>query len=270
MHTNLPNLLDADRIVVAGKWNGRLPWIERAIASAARSGASSILYLGNVNVLPGRSTRLLKEIDHWCVNSASGRHTGIRTIAVVPGHHDDWGTLSRLFAEHPGEAVQLSDYVWALPRGYRFTIGGRSFLAFGGAPSVDFLRRIEGYSWWREELPSLADVKAAAAGGHADVLLTHDAGYALTPKASAAIKGRRGWSDTELSYADSGRVYVHWVTEAVTPLLHLHAHLDVRDSATFPRDGLPSLRVESLDCDGRPGNLVLLDLTTLRTTDLMV
>ena len=259
------------RVAVAGDWHGNLRWIGRAIPAAARAAASTLIHLGDFGIWPGQTAQLLGVVDFWCAKSTTPRQPGIRTVLVVPGNHEDWGELDRLLAEHPGQAIRVSEAVWILPRGYRLTISNRSVLAFGGAPSIDFLSRAEGYTWWRSELPTLADVEAAIAPGRADALLSHDVGQLVTPKVASIITGPDPWwTQTELDYANSGRAYIQWVIDGTTPLLHLHGHYHVRDSAIFDRDRQPPLRVESLDRDGHPGNVAILNAKTLRVTDLKV
>lgn len=57
---------------------------------------------------------------------------------------------------------------------HRWELGGRSFVALGGAPSVNRHLLTEGVDWWPSEVIGEAHVQSTVAGGAADVMLTHD------------------------------------------------------------------------------------------------
>lgn len=93
----------------------------------------TIFQLGDFGFFPHRSGNdFVAEVDALCTAA------GIKRVIVTPGNYEDWSELDKLFASRPGEAVRLSEVVRALPRGFRFTLGGHTFLSFGGAASVDF------------------------------------------------------------------------------------------------------------------------------------
>ena len=108
------------------------------------------------------------------------------TILFVDGNHENF---DRLYSDefpvvnfHGGKAHKIRDNIYHLMRGQIFTLGDKTFFAFGGASSHDIddgileendypsyleLRqdynrrrrlgesiRINHYSWWKEELPS--------------------------------------------------------------------------------------------------------------------
>lgn len=263
--------LDDREVVVAGDWHGNLDWIIRAIRVAGRSGARTLLHLGDFGFWPGWSADLLAHVDRWVIQSREQTTTpGLERVLVTPGNHEDYCDLDQLFAAHPGQAVRVSASVWVLPRGFRFTIGSRSFLSCGGAASIDYVHRVPDHSWWPSEMPSLAQIENATAGGAVEVLLTHDAGLRVTPRIDAIVTGPSGWTATEQQYSATSRILINYVVDGTTPLLQLHGHYHVRDTGVFEREGLPPLRVEALGMDGQDGNLVLLNLDDLSVTDLEV
>lgn len=263
--------LQDGRVAVCGDWHGNLPWIGRAIAAAGRADVRTLLHVGDFGFWPGGTADLLALVEYWVPKSWERRAgPGVERVLVTPGNHEDWASLDELFAGAPGRAVRVSESVWVLPRGFRFSIGGRSFLSFGGAASIDYTHRVPFRSWWPSEMPSPEEVERAVAGGETEVLISHDVGHFITPRVATILTGPSGWSPAELAYSSSSRVLVHEVVQGARPLLQFHGHYHVRDSGVFDRDGLPPLRVEALNMDDQPGNLVLLDLDDLTVTDVEV
>ncbi|MBB4140436.1 metallophosphoesterase [Microbacterium invictum] len=263
--------LDDREAIVAGDWHGNLAWVGRAIPAAARTGVRTLLHLGDFGFWPGGSADLLATVDHCVAKSWERTVTsGIERVLVTPGNHEDWASLDSLFAAHPGRAVRVSESVWVLPRGFRFAAGGRSFLSFGGAASIDYAYRVALRSWWPSEMPSLDDIRTAVVGGATDVLLTHDAGLSVTPQIAAVLTGPSQWVASERQYSGMGRTLIDYVLTATNPLLQLHGHHHLRDTGVFEREGMPPLRVEALGMDGQDGNVTLLNLDDLSVTDLEV
>lgn len=78
------------------------------------------------------------------------------TTLVVKGNHEN----HPMFYEFPevemfGNKVrQIRDSIFVLETGEIYTIDGKDYLVIGGAASIDKHRRVEGLSWWPEELLS--------------------------------------------------------------------------------------------------------------------
>ena len=78
-----------------------------------------------------------------------------------------------------GKIHRIKDSVIHLMRGQVFTLGDKTFACIGGAPSHDIEYRIEGRSWWREEIPSQEERDEAIANlekhnWKVDYVITHD------------------------------------------------------------------------------------------------
>lgn len=122
--------LPDERVVLAGDWHGNMRWAREAIPAAARTGASTILHVGDFGFWPGNEgAYFLRAVDHWArqVQRPKGA-PGIERILVTLGNHEDYDGLDRARDEAgagPGVAVRVSEVVWALPRPFAFTFGGR-------------------------------------------------------------------------------------------------------------------------------------------------
>ncbi|PPL19815.1 hypothetical protein GY24_04145 [Microterricola pindariensis] len=244
-------------MVVAGDWHGNFDWIGKAIPSVARetSGVRTILHAGDFGIWSGaRGRNFLDAVDFWCDRAAISR------VLVTPGNHEDWNWLEREFNARPGKPVELSKTVEVLPRGYRFEIGNRMFVSFGGAASVDFELRKPGIDWFPSELPTEQDVLRAISGGPADVLLTHETIDGGTPASEAVLSSNpMSWSADALRYSGRSRELVTKVWAGVAPKLLAHGHMHAADCTTLGS----GQQIVSLGCDGQSKNLALLELSTL-------
>lgn len=78
------------------------------------------------------------------------------TVLWVDGNHENFDILNKYpIKEWNGGKVHfIKDDIIHLMRGQVFTIENKKFFTFGGARSVDKEYRKEGYSWWKEEMPT--------------------------------------------------------------------------------------------------------------------
>ena len=85
------------------------------------------------------------------------------TTLWVDGNHEN----HKLLGEFPvanwngGKVSFIKESLIHLKRGQVFDIYGSKFFTMGGASSIDKASRIEGKSWWKEELPSMTEVNEA-------------------------------------------------------------------------------------------------------------
>ena len=158
----------------------------------------------------------------------------------------------------------IRSQIVALPRGYRWTHRGRSFLSFGGAASIDIKFRRHGRSWWMEELPTVEEGAALAAGGHAEIMVSHDSPAPGTPFANRIRATPNGWSTDALTYADVGARRITAAWDAVAPDVLVHGHFHIQDTVTVPS----GQRIVSLAAKENPGNVLLLNVDTMATTRL--
>jgi hypothetical protein len=199
---------------------------------------------------------------------------GVQRIEVVPGNHEDWGRLTQLWSHAKNRSddgaplpLQVSEVVSILPRGHRWSLEGRSLVALGGAPSLDFANRTLGKSWWPEEMIEPEDVARTVAGGYADIMICHDSPderFATPPVVDILGSNPFGWPDRALAYAKVGRDRVTEAFLGVAPRLFVHGHFHVGGQRSVRLPGRDyDTRLWSLNANGHAGNLRLLDLATL-------
>jgi len=250
-------------VALAGDWHGNTRWAVARIAEVALRDVALILHLGDFGIWPGTAGRTyLDGIEAACAEHGVG-------IWVTPGNHEDWGTLTQLWADdnHAGRPLHLTKHIAVLPRGFRFELEGRSFVSLGGAPSVDLTHRSPGQDWWAEEMITPEDVDKVVAEGHSDVMLAHDAPlapYEVDRVAYVRTHNEWGWPDRALAYARVGAERMHDAFLGVAPKLFAHGHYHVTGEATVRLPGRDyDTRIWSLNCDGVDGNIRYLDLEAL-------
>jgi hypothetical protein len=245
------------RVAVAGDWHANTMWVQSILPAlhSAAPDVRTVLHAGDFGFLPGRTGKgFLNAVDAQCAAS------GIEQILVTPGNHDDWDRLNARFAARPGHPIRLTDAVWALPRGFRFALGGRTFLSFGGAASLDFAYRRARGTWWPAEMPTAEHVAATVDGGPVEVLVTHEAVDGGTSKVEAVlVSNPMDWDEDSLAYSRASRRLISTLWVGVEPKLLFHGHLHAADCVRLAN----GQRIVSLGCDRQRKNIGVLDLADL-------
>ena len=243
--------LPDQRVAVIGDIHGNFRWLDiitRAVQMLAPE-VTTVLQLGDWAMDPDTTDEVLDG-------------TNIERIYVTLGNHEPWNQVTPLLEKHPGAAVRVSKITWLLPRPARLTVGGREVLSLGGAVSVDRTWRQEGVSYWKDEEITSEHVKAAIAGGPADLMLTHEPPARTPVRAVQEIlrTNPMGFPDDAIRDSANSRARVAKVWNIVYPELLIHGHMHA------PGGGQTEygLRVASLGQDGQQGNLGFLDMRTLR------
>jgi hypothetical protein len=102
------------------------------------------------------------------------------TTLFIDGNHERFDRLNNYKIEkwHGGKVHKINDSVIHLMRGQIFNIDNKSIFTFGGAESYDKEYRIDGISWWKEEIPNYTEVNEALTNlekvnNCVDIILTH-------------------------------------------------------------------------------------------------
>lgn len=233
------------RLLLLGDVHGDIDWFEYACGEAIDLGCDRILQLGDFGFWPHKPwgatfLRAAQDalashgIECWWID---GNHENHDWLDAQP--HDDgfW---------HAGPLVHCA-------RGSRWEWSGVSFLACGGAYSIDKHRRRPHESWWAQETITEADIRRCGTE-MVDVLVTHDAPWG-TPNVLGP--GTAGDKD---SYPESAanRRAVAALCDAVEPRLLVHGHYHHRNTATYK-----GTHVEGFGRDGDSRSIGTLDLPDL-------
>lgn len=227
------------RILLLGDTHGRVHAVRDAIDYALEAGCDRIVQVGDfgygwdLHYPPnGRFPFIVNEFS---------AQAGL-DFYWLDGNHENFDALQEElgdgFTSH--EPVKMMSNLYYLPRGSSWDWDGVRFLALGGAYSIDKHVRVEGVSWWRQEMTTRADVERALDRGQADVMLTHD----MPAQIFDALAFSTGWYKSDPD-SRSNRQMVSGVMEIVKPKLLVHGHFHYRHD-TMCGD----TRVIGLDRDG--------------------
>jgi len=246
------------RILCVGDTHGDSAfWTRTVIPAAKREGVEMVLQLGDF----GFWIHEYEGIKYMVRLNKELLAAGI-TLYWIDGNHENHVWLRQLFLNYKGQPrpVQtLGSQLWHLPRGSVVELGGKRFLACGGAFSIDKDRRIPGRSWWPEEMVSVEDVARCQSRGKADILLSHDCPEGVAPKGEhAAMK------ECPETAINRDRITQVMRNARVSLVLHGHWH-HYHDDVTI--DGI---RVVGLDCNTYPrGSMAILDTEAMSVTPVV-
>lgn len=235
---------EPSKLMLAGDWHGSAMWAVKAVHHAKRNGADTILQLGDFGYwrdgIEGLDTRKYMRVLHRALAEC-----GI-DLYWIDGNHEDHSCIENT----PGTAaLTLAEFprITHLPRGFRWDWWGMTWMALGGAYSVDRPWRREGVSWWPGETLSGEQIAYACRPGNVDVIVAHDAPFGVDiPGIGPAHKGGQFPID-QLVASEEHRRKVARVVDAVNPTMFFHGHYHVRYQSWY---GPHRMYVSGLDCDG--------------------
>lgn len=243
-------LADVDRVLICGDWHGAVAAGKSAINAAAELGIRTVLHVGDFGIgpWPGDSSQSIERR----LQPSLDRHDIV--MLVTPGNHENWDRIDAAPTDKHGRGI-LTDNVFVLPRGHRWTMAGKTFGSLGGAFSIDYRRRTPGASWWIQERVLPEHVDALAAGGPLDVLIAHE-----VPDGTPVRKPGQLSPDLEAQSREDRRHVLEAVART-TPELVFSGHWHQRTTGQV-RYGTGITTVHVLDQQFRPGNTVVFDLVT--------
>lgn len=256
------------RICVAGDWHGNTAWATSLIRAVSNDYLADqpyplFLQLGDFGIWPGLDGSKYREKIAKALNKTGAK------LFFIDGNHEKHPWLYDRMEKHTVKgyaendiihgAVRCyhqTDFFW-LPRGKRWDWHGRQWLALGGAVSVDRQWRTEGEDWWPTEAITDEQAQLAIAGGHADVMVTHDS------PSSVFINFPRGtWPHKEIFKAEQGRAKLQSVVDVVQPEYIMHGHMHMQFTKILTTNW-GKMRVDCLDMDGTAQNWCILNIKTM-------
>lgn len=156
------------------------------------------------------------------------------TTLFVDGNHENFSRLLTYPVEY-WHGGKITDSIYHLMRGQVFDIEGLLFFTMGGATSVDKQCRTEGINWWKQELPTKAEMEEGLLNlskynNKVDYILTHCCSKSLL----SVVSNKLGYT---LSHVDKLNKYLdnidtkidfkHWYFG------HLHDDIQIDNKHTL-------------------------------------
>lgn len=243
--------IDDTRVAFIGDTHGNTRWLVSQLYKIAGLGITSAFVCGDFGIWHGKHGQEFLDT----VNAALEKH-GI-TLYVTLGNHENYDIIDNWPRADDG-TQWFRDNICVFPRPFRFTLNGLSVLSLGGAPSVDFPYRTKNIDWWSQEAITYDEACEAIDGGHADIMITHDAPDNGTYAVQTILDSNPfGFPAEALEYAMHGRNIMTSVVAEVKPKFLVHGHYHVVGDGHMGHGG----RIIALNCDGRGGSVVILDTT---------
>lgn len=253
----------ATEVIAAGDWHGNVWWAtsQVAIMAGQLEGQPSklIFHAGDFGIWPG-GRMYLNVLDE-----ALEKHD--MKLYFTPGNHEDYQALdaterSASFVD-VGPPYMIRSRIFYLPRGFRWTMQGKEWLAVGGAASVDAAWQKQRGTWWERETVTREEADTIKAAGPADVLLTHDVGSSVPDRYLSLLQVIPSfWDNRDLARAQAHRELMQEIANAVRPGHWIHGHYHSLYETTVTMNH-GDVHVTGLDMDGKQGNWFRLDLRTM-------
>lgn len=141
-------------------------------------------------------------------------------VLFVDGNHENFDMLNSYSAEiwNGGKVHFIKPDIIHLMRGQVFEIEGKTIFTFGGGTSIDKMLRIEGISWWKQELPTYEELDEGIAnlkryGGKVDYIITHSCSERalMYPAIRNSVTLKLSCPESQmLSYIEENADFKHW------------------------------------------------------------
>jgi len=256
----VPTLLTPPRrVLVAGDWHRHIAWalaIVRLLPSLLPDEAPRlILHAGDFGITSNwEGTRYLNRLNQALEEADA-------YLWFADGNHENFDLLYELAGDPATtDPVEVHERIIWLPRGHRWSWHNRTWLALGGAVSVDRVALTEQVNWWSDEEITASQTQRVLAGGTADVMLCHDAPSTVRLRLPPPVSW---WSDRDLARADRHRERLQEIVDQVQPSYLMHGHYHLAHEQVVKMTHGP-VRVTGFDRDeARWGNYRILNVETM-------
>lgn len=254
-------------VAIAGDWHANRRWAVSQIPEICRllDPPRIILHAGDLGVWDEREWSRQHGLPTFLELMQAELEKADATLSFVDGNHEDHEYLKHIamFSKALGSPypVHGAERIMWMPRGYRWEWHGKTWLACGGAVSVDKNLRTEGFDWFPEEEITDGQEKRIIADGPADVILSHDA-----PSCEPLPLGvpQLEWLPM-IPKAEAHRERLQRICEAVKPFHLFHGHYHMCRQYTDHPVPWGTCSFTALDMDGvRQGNWGILDTETMQ------
>jgi hypothetical protein len=272
------------KILFVGDTHGNSAWLDLVIEEAENHNVGWIMQLGDFGYWEHKNSGVM-----FLAFLQDKLESTNQQLVWLDGNHENHPVLRRTYGPSAEKHQTHSEHgfwrirnrIWHASRGHRWTWDDVTFLALGGAYSIDQYCshhryatsypkgcpscRVPGKSWWPQETITEDEMALAKAGGLVDVMVTHDCPDGVQgaiPDHGGLDRQKDRWPESK-----ANRVRLAEVVKFVRPFTLIHGHYHWRNTETwsFPYgDETGELAwwpvlIQGLACDGMPGNCLLID-----------
>jgi len=215
-------------MLVVGDVHGSWSQMEKAIRHAKELELDTIFQVGDYGIWHNDKGFLNQQqhlLEQWDIQ-----------LLFIDGNHENFPRLYEKKILDDGTRY-VRENITHVPRGSRWEWHGLTFLALGGAASIDKGHRVVGRSWWPEELITVEDIIKAQSGGPVDVMLTHDsprtAPNSVTDDFRGQMEAIEYFGEQAMADCIDHRDRLAEVTNVTTPRLLIHGHYHMSMYGTY-------------------------------------
>lgn len=206
--------------LIATDWHGNAEQGREVIFEAERKNIDTIIHLGDFGIKQS-SYRYLGQLQRYLEFFKIN-------LYFIDGNHE---YFDQIYKKEPlaDGTYFVRDNIFYLPRGKRWSWYDVSFLALGGAASINRFKSGSGSSHWDpNEFITEADVKKAIGGGPVDVMFMHDSPSDAPNTRLDDIELQKNcikdFGLASVMYTYAHRERLREVTNAVEPRMLFHGH----------------------------------------------
>jgi predicted phosphodiesterase len=239
-------------VMVVGDTHARIDdWDNVILPHAHYFGIRVIIVTGDIDNTDGGD---LEFIDNLSAHAAG---YGV-TIILVDGNHDRHNFLRYMMKGRYNRFCKLRSNIWYAPRGHRWTWHGVTFVAAGGAYSIDQEQQERHGIYQPREILSGSDVLRCTKGGHADIVVAHDCPEEID--LATEHMGRRVWTRGDSPQTNINRRLLSEVVAGTTATNVVHGHYHLAYASDYTSGAGQLVHVIGLGANAETGSMVLLSL----------
>lgn len=227
------------KILWCGDTHGDIENIVKALEYACLNDCTIVFILGDFGYFPNleKYGSFIREV------SKEAKRFDIE-VHWLRGNHENHEALNRI-CKGKTDTIEMEPNVFYHPNANSWRWDGITFLAMGGAYSIDKAYRKLGRDWFPGEVIAVEDTYKACGLGQIDVVLSHD---------SPISSNLDDFLDFYLAAeTQANRHQLQGVIEAVRPKINFHGHYHTRfqGKGSFnTEDGIKEFDTICLDCHG--------------------
>lgn len=260
LHERIP-LPANGNYLIAGDWHGHQSEADMVLTLAVKSSIDTIIHVGDFGTYK----------KHQGFLDTTQRILAAHNIRIyfLDGNHEDFDYLYSIPLLSNGLRA-VRDNIFHIPRGFRWSWEGVSFMGLGGAASINVEKLKKEGTWWEQEALTDEDILNASLPGKVDVMFTHDSpvtasnSIANSADEQSAVLERFG--PRSVRYCIEHRNRLAQVTNIVTPkiLYHGHYHRSMSGAYVHMDDRASTGYFYGLNQGGRPDNVIQTSLELTR------